>query len=573
MGTAPPAAGLSLRNLFHHKWLVGAFWFFLTGALFFSAVRDLPLIRSEAMYALVPKEMGEAGTWLTPTLNGARYLDKPPLLYWVNLLAYKLGGVSETTARIPTLMAAAGEVGLTYLVGIEVLGPRPAFWGSLVLLTSVGFFALHLQLLTDHLVTLSLLVALYVMLLTEGRLASGRPAGSQPVFFQMALAAGFLSKGLIGLVFPLMILAGYSGLRRNAGLLSLVLNPRGWLVFLLLSLPWLGAMEYHHPGFLRHHILNEQILRFLGERQPPDINSFSLGGFWLFLFLWLLPWGLLLPEALYCYVREAWRSSLAFGREGLMPLWAAVVLLFFSLSSSRIEYYSLPALPPLALILGWRLSRIIATPGDRRLPLVLFLLGFLGLATLLLLPHLEELCAANRREFFGMFPLIQPWARQVTYIVPGLSLTGVVLGWRRPRVALAFYGTLALVLLFFTWKTYLALSPLLSDKIFGEYLRKAAAPGNVVVMEAIEEFEYGASLAFYSGRRILMVQRRGLPQFAYAVSPRENFLISATRLEELWRSPSRVYLLVDEAILSEVRLPEGILVQALPGKRLLSNRP
>lgn len=540
----------------------------LAGAMLAWAMRDLPLSRSEAMYALIPKEMLAAGTWLTPTLNGARYLDKPPLLYWLNLLAYKLLGVSEGAARIPTLLVGVGEVGLIYLLGRALLGARPALLGALVLLTSVGFFILHLQLLTDHLVTLTLTAALYVMVRT-----AGRPGGGRVALFQVALAAGFLSKGLIGVAFPLLILLGYAGLRRDLRILLLALDPRGWLVFAGLTLPWLVAMESHHQGFLRHYLVNEQILRFLGERQPPDINSFSLGGFWLFLFLWLLPWGVLLPEALYRYGREALRPSGGSREAGLLLLWAGVVMGFFSLSISRIEYYSLPALPPLALVLGWRLSRYLETPGDRSLPGALLLLGILGLATVGLLPYLEELCAANRREFFGMFPLIQPLARQVTYVVPALALVGLMAGWRRPRVSLAFFSLLALLLLFFTWKTYTTLSPLLSDKISGEYLRQRTAPGDVVVMEAIEEFEYGASLVFYSGRRLLMVQRRGLPQFAYPLPPEENFLITPEALRELWQSPSRVYLLVDDVIWEKDLVPQGEVVLRLPGKRLVINRP
>ena len=535
--------------------------------IFLPAVWNWPLIRAEGMYALIPKEMLTSGHWLMPTLNGTRYLDKPPLYYWVNLAAYYLFGVSDRVARLPTLGICLGEVWLTYLIGRRLLTTRAAWLGGVVLLTSIGFFTLHLQLLTDHLVTLALVAAVAVVVY-----AGDHPTWPWSVLFMVCLAVGFMSKGFIGLAFPLLILAGYAWYRHQPRLLTLALDPRGWLVFLVLTLPWFIAMEHAQPGFWRFHIMNEQILRFLGRREPPDITPFPLPGFWLFLFIWLLPWGLLLPYALFRFWRQtAWPDHARRGR--LLLLWAAVIVGFFSLSSSRIEYYSLPALPPLALIIGWSLSQSLDAPRGRAMPIALLCLGCLGLALLVLLPYLEQVCAANRREFFGMFPLLKPVARQVSFWVPVLAFGGVILGWRRPRVALSFYGALALVLLFFTWQSLTALSPLFSDKIAGDYIRQQAGPDDVVVMEAIEEFEYGASLAFYSGRPILMVQRQGLPRFPYPVPSFENYLISPAGLKERWQGPHRVFLLVDDVIPPEAFWQTGKMDLQLPGKRLLQSRP
>src|SRR5512140_1782763 len=83
---------------------------------------QVPLIRAEAMYALIPKEMLASGSWMTPTLNGVPYLDKPHLLYWLNLMAYKLFGVSDWTARLPLLGITLGEIWVTYLIGRRLLG-------------------------------------------------------------------------------------------------------------------------------------------------------------------------------------------------------------------------------------------------------------------------------------------------------------------------------------------------------------------------------------------------------------------------------------------------------------------
>ena len=196
----------------------------------------------------------------------------------------------------------------------------------------------------------------------------------------------------------------------------------------------------------------------------------------------------------------------------------------------------------------------------------------LALGTYFFLPTLEKIFVANRREFAGMTGILGAVARQVTLILPLVALTAAAAAWRRPPLAVAGFGGLALVLLFFTWRAYLVLSPLLSDKIPGDFLRRQARPGDVVVMEAIEEFEYGASLAYYAKHRLLMVVRGGLPRFPYPVSPEENYLISPEQLRELWQGPHRVFLLVDQAVTPESYVQGEHLVLELPGKRLFCSR-
>jgi hypothetical protein len=528
---------------------------------------QVPLIRAEAMYALIPQEMLASGSWLTPTLNGVHYLDKPHLIYWLNLVAYKIFGVSDWAARLPLLAITLGEVWFTYLIGRRLLGRGTAWLGGFVLFTGIGFFALHLQILTDHLVTLSLVASLYFLLRWQEE-----PAFKWAGPFFLALVAGFLSKGFIGLVFPVLIGGLYALQVRQAKLLSLFWSPGGLALLALLLVPWLVGSEMANPGFLKFQIINEQLMRFLGQRQPPDINSFSLAGFWLFLGIWLMPYTPLLPGALW---RFWWDTGTPDRRASrLLIIWAAVILVFFSLSSSRIEYYSLPALPPLALIIGCRLRRYLEAPADRAILWALATIGLLGLSTFLLLPHLEQVCAGNRREFYGMFCLIAPIARTVTFLIPALALAGFLASLaRRPRVALGCYGVLALSLVFFTFRTYLALSPLMSDKVPAELLRKIATPRDRVVMEQIEEFEYGASLEFYSGHRLLMVKRHGLPQFPYPVPAGQDYLITPEHLQKLWQGPEKVFLLVDDATPLEPFLQGARVVLTMPSKRLLVNRP
>ena len=242
---------------------------------------QVPLIRAEAMYALIPQEMLASGSWLTPTLNGVPYLDKPQLFYWLNLLAYKIFGVSDRVARLPLLGLTLGEVWVTYLIGRRLVGQTAAWLGGFVLLTSIGFFVLHQQLLVDHLVSLGLVAALYFFLRWQEE-----PAFKWAGPFFLALVVGFLGKGFIGLVFPVLIGILYAWQLHRLRALSLFWSPVGLGLLALLLIPWAVGSELANPGFIKFQVINEQIMRFLGQRQPPDINSFSIPGFWLFLGIW-----------------------------------------------------------------------------------------------------------------------------------------------------------------------------------------------------------------------------------------------------------------------------------------------
>ena len=456
---------------------------------------------------------------------------------------------------------------MTYRLGCLLLKPRAAWLGSFILLSSPGYFYLHLELFADHFVTLSLILALYALIrwLQESR-------RSWAYLFHLSMGLGFLGKGLIGLGFPLVIGLIYAWqlgqLRRFR---QLIFHLGGLALLGLIIVPWFVVMAKTYPGFLRHFFLDEHIWRFLGERQPGGVSTISAPLLWLFLGIWLMPWIVLLPQALYLYVQDIRRGSC--GQEKMLFLiWPAVVLAIFTFSSTRIEYYTLPALPALGLVLGWRVDRYLVAPRDHSLSIALLAIGLVTLGATFLLHILEALCVGNRREFTGIFPLVLPVAHKATLVLPCLSFIGAFWGWRRRYLALAGFGIVALASVFFAFQSLTALVPVRCDKLAGEYVRHHALPGDLVVMENFEEAELGSSLAFYARHQILMVQRHGLPRFLYPVTPQENYLISPSKLKELWYGPHRVFLLVDDAMPLSPYLKGARVVQAGGGKRLLVNR-
>jgi hypothetical protein len=126
--------------------------------------------------------------------------------------------------------------------------------------------------------------------------------------------------------------------------------------------------------------------------------------------------------------------------------------------------------------------------------------------------------------------------------------------------------------MYLSYQALLVISTMISDKSPGEYLKANTGPEDIVVMEAPEEFEFVASLAYYTGRRVLIVQREGLPEFPYPVSSRENYLISPESLQTPWFGPQRVFFLSDNPASQEPFLKEVAGCKTFTGKRLLVNR-
>ncbi len=552
------------------QWVVAASGLVLVWALIFlPTLGKLPLIRSEAMYAQIPLEMLASGDWLTPRLNGARYLDKPPLYYWLNLGAILVGGQSDNAVRLATFLLGLGEAAATLVLGTLLFSWRSGWLAAGVLLTSIGFFALHLQMLADHLITLSLSWAMVFVWLWWCQNRRWQVAG-----FFVCLWVGLMSKGFIGLLFPLGIAGIFALFTWEPRWRRFFLNPWAWLLFLAAALPWFWLMEMRHPGFLAFQVWNEQISRFFGQRYPPDIKPLSLFTFWLFVLVWLMPWTPFLPAAVTSlWPQRRWPLAPADAPGVLLLVWAGITLTFFSLSSSRIEYYSLPTLPALALMVGRRFDLYLAQPQSRAMLVSMGLLAVFLLGLLLMVPFLERTCVDNRREFNGMFGQLQPLIFQAAplFAVP-LAGLGVSCWRRRPGWCLACLGAVSLTILYYTFLSLWLLSPHLSDAWAGKIIREEAHPEDLLVMGHIEEFEYGMSLRYYSQRPIRMVQRDGLPGFGFPLRPEENYLISPDELRQLWQGPHRVFVLMDNCA-PETDLDRALTLQELGGKRLVVNRP
>src|SRR5712692_8473717 len=332
----------------------------LAAVLAFYQLGARPLVSpAEARYALIAREMRAEGDWVQPRLNGVRYYEKPPLLYWSVAASHRLFGESEAASRLPSAAAYVATVAVTFFVAEALLGAPAAPLAALVFATAAGPFQYGRLLSTDSLFVLWLATSLLGLVLV----ARGRPGPLAPLLFWAGLSLAGLTKGFAGLVFPLGTAATWALLSRQTRLLRDLRPALGAALVALVLLPWHLLLGARDPDFLRFYIVNEHLLRFFYAREPIDYAPLSIGGFWLATVLWLLPWSLFLPAAV---------ASPELRKELAIPLvWSAWVLAFFTFTASRLEYYALPAFPALAVVVAAYWRRAIddrASPAGIRVP-------------------------------------------------------------------------------------------------------------------------------------------------------------------------------------------------------------
>ncbi|MGH8801933.1 MAG: phospholipid carrier-dependent glycosyltransferase, partial [Casimicrobiaceae bacterium] len=309
----------------------------------------------EGRYAEIAREMAVTGNWITPRLDGIKYFEKPPLQYWLTAASFEAFGISDGTARLSTAVAGFLAVLAVGATGAVVASPAAGLLAAAVLASSVWHFGIAHILTLDALLVLWLTVALCAFLLAQRDAATPHARAGWMLVAWAATALGILTKGVVALAIPACTLVVYALATRDFGPWRRLHLVKGLLLLLAISAPWFVVVSMRNPEFPRFFFIHEHVERFLTTelRRP--------GPWWYFLPMFvagLLPWtGVFLVR-----VGPAWRDGAAtrsgFSWPRFCLTWAAFILVFFSLSGSKLPSYILPMFPALALVLGWQLALI-----------------------------------------------------------------------------------------------------------------------------------------------------------------------------------------------------------------------
>jgi 4-amino-4-deoxy-L-arabinose transferase-like glycosyltransferase len=598
---------------------------------------------ADSVHAEVAREMLLRHDPITLYANGIRYLEKAPLLYWSMALSMRLAQLLgypgprdlAIAARIPlalTILALAltteafarrafNNPSQTTTPKNATAATRAGLYAALITLSSFGLFLYSHLLLPDAMVCLWLTLALYAFYLTEQldttldrispSVAEDRvPHPSQShrdgwdvriprslcYLFAAACALNVLTKGLIGLIFPLAIVVTYllltRGLRDTLTRIRQLHPITSLLVFLAIAAPWhiliaIANPTQGHPSpliFTNHHwqvplptdsnvhgwlwfyFVNEHLLRYLNLRVPRDYDTVPLWLFWALCLIWLMPW------SAFAFKAIAWRSPLSravlktpaqrakalelYRRTGLPQelhapllfiLWSGVVLLFFSLST-RQEYYVLPALTPIAILIaawiaqdsiaGWQPVTSRAKQIRRanlRITAVLLAFGtlFAITATVFLLrkrtpnpnANLAQLLQQNPADYtlsLGHFLDLNAQALSLFHLPLALAALSLFLGplasyflrrSHRPHAATLALAAAAFGFLLAAHLGLQTFAPVLTSQQLAAAIapQLAPLPGEPPALLVIhQEYEFASTLGFYL-QRPSYIERDGHP--------------------------------------------------------------
>jgi 4-amino-4-deoxy-L-arabinose transferase-like glycosyltransferase len=356
-GPLPAAAHSVRRALPRPEWALclalAALWFGCTAWLRPLAIPD------EGRYVGVAWEMLRSGDWWVPTLDGLPFFHKPPLFYWITAGAMELFGPGVAAAR-----AAAWLSGVTIVTGVFAfvarwVGRRQA-WATVVVLATAPLFYGAAQYANMDLLVAAC-VASAILLTAHAALARSEGRGYRRALAAafVAAALGVLAKGLIGVVLPVLVLVGW-GLTtgRLAKVMTLLMWGPGWLLFTAVAAPWFVAMQARFPTFDHYFFVVQHVQRFAS-------SGFNNPQPW-----WFYPSVLLVLTLPWSPWLTAWRrgrpatTAIASDVRVLMGVWLATIVVFFSLPSSKLVGYVLPALAPLACLIAdtvwrWRSARAV----------------------------------------------------------------------------------------------------------------------------------------------------------------------------------------------------------------------
>jgi 4-amino-4-deoxy-L-arabinose transferase-like glycosyltransferase len=444
---------------------------------------------NEAFYAQTPREMIEAGDYVTPSFNFQLRMNKPVLSYWNVAASYHLFGISEWSERVPIAIGAVVVIATAFGLGRLLGGTFAGLIAALVLATSPRLVLLARRIIIDVHITMWTGLVLLCFALAETR-----PKRRRVYLCLMYVAAGFgvLTKGPVAVFLPAVVFFIYLASQKRLGDLRHMMLPAGAIISLAIVVPWYYVLYREHGWeYISSFIFGENLGRYaeaIGEQSRGMLFYIPV------MLADLFPWSLMIPVALWWAVRDERENRTA----RLLVVWIAAIVVFFSLSGTKEDLYILPIVPAEAALIGAMLARAIDSrpaPGSVAVP-VAWVTG----ATAVLL-------AATGAVALWVFGFAHRYSLEGAVFVGGVALAGGLGGlvWVFRRRLFASVVTLAASLAVIVWCAVLCTLPDFERykpvRPFSDIIRSRASVGAIV-----GSYKFSLpSMVFYLHRPVMEV--------------------------------------------------------------------
>jgi len=501
-----------------------------------STLAQRPLFNpDEGRYAEIPREMLNGGDWVIPHLNGLDYIEKPPLQYWGTAISLWVFGENEFGARLYMALSAFGTVALIWCLG-KHLGGEEAGWRAAAVLSGTFMFLVLGQLLTlDMSLTFYMTLSLAAFLMAQ---QSERQQRRWMLLAWTGAALAVLTKGLVAAAIPAAVLILYSLISRDFGPWRRLHLRWGLPLFLGLTVPWHWLAASRNSDFLQFFFVHEHFARYLtpvSDREEP---------WWFFGWVFLagsVPWTVSALRVVAAGWRRPASSKGAFNPTFFLWIWVVFVLVFFSLSDSKLMPYILPAMPPLAILIA-----VLPTATLKRDFLVTAVLTTLvGVALGVASFNWPTVIGASDRAATFL-----PLAKQIAQIAAVLVVSGAFVWTLRNRDV-----TRAGVFLGLGWclaGLLIVRAAAMAAPIYSGVGLAAAIPAADRDAPLYSVRTYDQSLTFYLRRPVTLVEYRG--ELDYGLGKRPEVAISDIgEFLRLWAAQSRAFAVMNNSTFNDLK--------------------
>lgn len=514
----------------------------------------------EGRYSEIPREMVASGDWLTPRLNNIKYFEKPALQYWATAAAFTAFGEHHWTARLwPALTGFLGILFTAFatarLFGLQAGLIAGAVLGGSVLWNVIG----HVNTL-DMGVSFFLAAAVFALCLGQRDDATPGESRRWQDAAWVLLALAILSKGLIGLVLPAATVIAYALWQRDWGFILRIRPLRGVLILLAITAPWFIAVSLANPEFAHFFFIHEHFQRFLtkahGRYQP----------MWYFipiLLIGMLPWLGSLAQGLAAGARR--EAGRRFQPRRFLLVWAVLVFVFFSVSSSKLASYILPIFPALAALIGLHLAGYATS---RRIEWHALPAIIVGAACLFLVPFVTRF--ASDKVPVALYEAYQPWL----YGGAAALLLGGLLAFWLGRQGRSVAAAFSLAFGGFTFgQGFLLGHDTLGSVHSAHDVATAIRPQVPADVPFFSVDTYDQTLQFYLKRTTTMVAYRDELGFGISQEP-EKFIPDIAGFERAWNAAPVAWALMAPSLWQEMQkkgLPMIVVIRDT--RRVIVRKP
>lgn len=530
------------------------------------------LTPDESRYVDVAREMAMYHHWITPRLDGTAFLDKPILFYWIEILIINAFGLHEWSIRLLPVCFATLACAMNYYAGTVLFNRRVGLLSAAILMSSTLFFIAAHYTNMDLMVASLISCSLWLFLIWAG----GFKGHSSLIYWAYLFTAlAFLTKGLIAIAFPSIIILAWMLCFNQWKLLLKMKIPTGLFIILAINLPWFLMVEHRNPEFYNYFFYVQQFLRFEGASHY-TFNMANPPYYYLEIILaGMIPSSLFILQAFV----HACRKVICRPELGFILLWIILITIFFSIPTSKTPGYIIPVFPAMAMLIAVYLSeRWDSFKQIKELKITTLIYVCVFLAGIV---------------FAWMSPLTAAIPKSVLLppmIVLGISmLTLIFLAFRSSRTSRAYFIAFFFFQILFLWTLISSLQTVFNAKSIyplAEVINANAKPDDVVV----EYFQFNYDLLMYTNREVKVVYHWDDPNIVYDDSwhrelaedilfkhgYRQPNLLLPSELPPLWHQTAhRVFLVTDRGSLPGLTNAVGTvyLLKTTPRAVLVSNEP